>query len=95
MNAMNAIYAKTKDQVRRLCGTTDDPAGFIGPTEGRVIVYRDDAEPKAIRSGDPVFVGDVLESEIAGAINVTVIGMTTLSVGGNGRLIVTQSRDGA
>ena len=49
--------------------------------------------PKRIKPGDPVYVGDVLESDTQSAVNVTVVGMTTLSVGGNGRMVVTQSRE--
>lgn len=40
-----------------------------------------------------MFVGDVLEADTTSAVNVTVIGMTTLSVGGNGRMVVTQARE--
>jgi len=77
----------------QLASDNASPAGFIGPTLGRVLVYRGDAMPRAIRSGDAVYVGDVLESEIAGAVNVTVVGMTTLSVSTSGRIQVVQSRE--
>ncbi|MEK9725011.1 MAG: hypothetical protein VW405_16215 [Rhodospirillaceae bacterium] len=72
---------------------TAHPAGFIGPTAGRVTVYREDCLPQRVRAGDPVYVGDVLKSDTETAVNVTVLGMTTLSVGGNGRMVVTQTRD--
>ena len=86
---MNAIR-KVVDFYRH---DNETPAGFIGPTDARVMVYRDDAMPKRIKPGDPVYVGDVLESDTQSAVNVTVVGMTTLSVGGNGRMVVTQSRE--
>ncbi|MDD9876816.1 MAG: hypothetical protein OXR84_05180 [Magnetovibrio sp.] len=65
-----------------------EAAGFIVATSGRVVVYRDDGMPLPLRSGDPVYTGDVLEAERNGAVEVTVLGMTTLTAGGNGRLVV-------
>ena len=95
---MNAMMQNMKSRLSRAatdvqCATMAAPAGFIGPSEGRVVVYRDDGKPKSINPGDPVFVGDVLEADTTSAVNVTVIGMTTLSVGGNGRMVVTQARE--
>jgi len=93
MNAITKALRKRTAGATRACGTIESPAGFIGPTDARITVYRDDAKPKTIKPGDPVYVGDVLESDTASAVNVTVIGMTTLSVGGNGRLVVTEARE--
>jgi len=86
MNAIRKVVELTRHDM-------DNPAGFVGPSDGRVTVYRNDAQPQRIRPGDPVFVGDVLESDTTSAVNVTVLGMTTLSVGGNGRMVVTESRE--
>ncbi len=86
MNAIRKVAELIRDDMA-------NPAGFVGPTDARVVVYRNDAQPQRIRPGDPVFVGDVLESDTSSAVNVTVLGMTTLSVGGNGRMVVTEARE--
>jgi len=68
------------------------PAGFIGAADGRVLVYRDDGLPTVLHPGDPVFVGDVLESESTGKLDLTVLGMTTLTLDGKGRTVVCEAR---
>lgn len=86
---MNAIHT-----VVDFCiNGNEAPAGFIGPTDAKVMVYRDDALPKRIKPGDPVYVGDVLESDAQSAVNVNVVGATALSADGNGRMVVTHSQD--
>jgi hypothetical protein len=90
MNASSTYGGSATGSTNRKPG--EEPAGFIGPKHGRVMVYRDDGIPQPLKTGDPVYVGDVLESETSGTVDVTFTGMTTLSVDGNGRLVVTRTR---
>lgn len=70
-----------------LLGAGVDPAGKVAALNGALYVVRADGSHAMLSVGDPIYPGDILESEPGGAASISVEDQMVVSLGGGGRMI--------
>lgn len=68
--------------------TLDEPIGSIEAIDGIVIAVRADGVRVVLSDGDPVYQGDTLISEAGGAAGIVFADQSTMSMGGNARIVL-------
>ncbi len=80
---------KAPGQVAQLGPTaTAESIGSVQNVSGTAVAVRVDGTRVVLRSGDPVFQGDLLETAADGAIGIVLADETALSIGANGRMVL-------
>ncbi|MCA1939667.1 MAG: choice-of-anchor L domain-containing protein, partial [Caenispirillum bisanense] len=79
--------------VAQAAGATPDPSageaiGVVTKIDGEVFVVRGDGTRVVLQSGSQVFKGDVLQTGADGAVGITFVDNTELSLGNGGRLVL-------
>ncbi|GAA0592431.1 hypothetical protein GCM10009099_32440 [Caenispirillum bisanense] len=65
-----------------------DAIGTVTKVTGTVFAIRADGTRDQLASGDRVFQGDIIETAADGAIGITFVDNTEMSLGGDGRLVL-------
>ena len=65
-----------------------DPIGRVVTAEGEVSVTRADGTVETLAEGDPVFMGDVVETGDGGALGLEFADESTFSLGDSGRMVL-------
>jgi hypothetical protein len=68
----------------------DQPIGTVNTAEGGVFATRADGMRAELNEGDPVYKGDVLETDDEGAISLTLVDSTEFALGEGTRLVLVE-----
>ncbi|MEG3617823.1 hypothetical protein V5T82_05090 [Magnetovibrio sp. PR-2] len=69
-------------------GVQEQPIGTVDKVEGTVTVIRVDGTRVELQPGDPVFQGDILETDPDSAVGVILADETTFSMAEEGRMVL-------
>jgi hypothetical protein len=64
------------------------PVGAVEEVKGHATVTRADGTVETIMNGTPIYQGDVIETDAAGAVNIVFMDETSMSVSANARLAI-------
>lgn len=64
------------------------PVGAVEEVKGHATVTRADGSVETIMNGTPIYQGDVIETDAAGAVNIVFMDETSMSVSANARLAI-------
>ena len=81
-------YAQATPTVLTAAAPNASPVGQATSTEGTVYVVRTNGVREAIKSGDPIYQDDVVETADGGAVNILFVDKTTFALGEDARLAV-------
>lgn len=87
-NAVDSGAVAFPDSPTLISGTDGEPVGSIENVTGSVWATRLDGSRVELLVGDPVYQGDILESDEDGAVGVLLADETTFSMAENGRMVV-------
>ena len=71
-----------------LLGQSDQPIGTVDTAEGGVFAVRADGTRVELNEGDPVFQGDVLETDDEGAVSLTFVDNTEFALDEGARMVL-------
>lgn len=66
----------------------ESPVGAVEEVKGNATVTRADGSVETITIGTPIYQGDVIETDAAGAVNIVFIDETSMAVSENARLAI-------
>lgn len=66
------------------------PVGAVEEVKGNATVTRADGTVETITNGTPIYQGDVVETDAAGAVNIVFIDETSMAISSNARLAIDQ-----
>ncbi|MEL0107312.1 MAG: FecR domain-containing protein, partial [Rhodospirillaceae bacterium] len=87
-NADSIIGGTDSGQVAQAGGA--EPVGQVESLSGTVVAVRADGTRVELKTGDPIYQGDTLETSADGAVGVMLADQTTFSMANNGQMVIDQ-----
>jgi hypothetical protein len=66
----------------------ESPVGHVAETSGHVTVTHADGSVEIVANGAPIYEGDIIETDGAGAVNILFVDETSFAVSNNARLAI-------
>jgi len=89
-NLVNAFARSPLEFAANGTANDESPVGAVEEVKGEATVTRADGTVEKITIGTPIYQGDVVETDAAGAVNIVFIDETSMAVSENARLAIDQ-----
>ncbi len=89
-NLVDAFARSPAEFAANGTATDESPVGAVEEVKGNATVTRADGTVETVTAGTPIYQGDIIETDEAGAVNIVFIDETSMAISKNAKIAVDQ-----
>ncbi|PZQ48681.1 MAG: hypothetical protein DI551_00945 [Micavibrio aeruginosavorus] len=87
-NLVQAFARSPSEFAARETATDESPVGAVEEVKGTATVTHADGTTETLSNGSPIYQGDIIQTDVNGAVNIVFIDETSMAVSENARLAI-------